>query len=329
MSRFRNICFTLNNPSKHNGIDLWHKLAKECSYYVIGFEIGKKCGTPHWQGYAELKTQTLATVVLRWCDGWHVERRKKKAIDAAGYCKKDGKYVEEGTISKQGERTDIAYIREVAMTEGLKKVSEICDNMQQYRLAEVYLNFHAKPRDPNVPIEVIYITGHSGSGKSRLAYQMLEGKSYYVKDEGPWWTGYNGEEYVLLDDFRDSWMTHNQFIKLCDRYPMRVRVHGGLTEMRARVLIFTSLLPLASLYARAADEPRAQILRRVTKLIDLDAEGVTSPQTSVEVNDSEVTEYSEVGVILGPTSCEQNVGERVDDGDWLWGDVTPPASWTS
>jgi len=235
---------------------------------------------------------------------------------------KDGKYVEEGTISHAGERTDITRIREIALTEGLKKVSEICDNMQQYRLAEVYLNFHAQPRDPNTPVEVIYITGHSGVGKSRLAYEMLKDKQYYVKDEGPWWTGYNGEPWILMDDFRDSWMPHNQFIKLCDRYPMKVRVHGGLTEMRATGLIITSVLPLASLYARVPEEPRAQIVRRVTKLIDLDAGGlhIPPPLASGATTPDTVQDYSEVGVILDPTTCERNVGWTIDSGDWLGGD---------
>jgi len=318
MSRLRNICFTLNNPSKHNGLDLWHKLANECSYYVIGYEIGEQ-GTHHWQGYAELNKQTSRALVLRWCEGWHIEPRKaKSAKKAADYCKKDGKYVEEGTISKAGERTDISLIKQIALEEGLKGVLGVCENYQQFKLAEVYLNFNAKGRNPDEPIEVIYITGASGSGKSRLAYSMLKGKQYYVKDEGPWWTGYNGEPWVLLDDFRDNWMTHNQFIKLCDRYPMKVRVHGSLTEMKATGIIITSLLPLTSLYARVPEEPRTQILRRVTKLIDLDAEGVTIPPSIA--SDAAVQDCSEVGVILGPTTCERNVGWTIDEGDWLGGD---------
>lgn len=165
-------------------------------------------------------------------------------------------------------------------------------------------------RNPETETEVTFITGPSGCGKSRLAFEMLKGKQYYVKDEGPWWTGYNGEDYVLLDDFRSSWMTHNQFIKLIDRYPMRVRVHGGLTEMRATKFIITSVFPLECLYACVPGEPKAQISRRVKKIITLDSPGDVNPRAS-EAACIESTKCSEVGVILSPTSSEYEYGSDV------------------
>lgn len=314
--RVRNICFTLNHPVRNGGLKLWHDLESISSYYVIGYERGKN-GTDHWQGYAELVNQMAFEKVCRM-GSWHIEMRKGTAKQAANYCKKDGEYVEWGVISNQGGRTDIVALKELTLTHGLAEVAKQATSYQEYRLAEIYYNYHAPPRDPMKETEVIFITGPSGAGKSKLAYEMLKDKSYYVKDEGPWWTGYNGEPWVLLDDFRSSWMTHNQFIKLLDRYPMRVRVHGGLTEMRATGFIITSCLPLESLYSSTPDEPRAQILRRVKKIITVALPEVDRPPASAAANFSEDgIEYSEVGVILHPTSSEhQNADDITNVGDY-------------
>lgn len=310
MSRYRNFCFTLNNPDANGGAGIREKLDKLCNYYVIGEETGAE-GTFHWQGYAELKRQTLAKSVHSW-GGWHCEARKGTAAQAANYCKKDGKFTEVGTISAPGTRTDIMRLKELAMNRGLAAVAAEADSMQQFRLCEVYMNYHMPARDPNVEIDVIYIWGPSGVGKSRKAYELIADKPYYVKDEGPWWTGYNGEQTVLMDDFRDSWMTHNQFIKLIDRYPMRVKIHGGLTQMRATRFIITSVFPPDRLYASVPEEPRMQVLRRINNIYNMSgALGVDS-----KVDDSEVTPCSEVGVILCPTSSEIFSERNIGDLNW-------------
>lgn len=307
--RYRAICWTLNNPDDdERGIKLLEMLYKHCSYFVYGKEVAPTTKTPHWQGYCELEKQMAAEAVNKW-GKWHVEPRRGSAEKAIAYCKKEGDFVEFGNPKKQGKRNDIIELKELAMTKGLAAVAEAADSLQQFRLCEIYLNYHAPARDPNVEPNVTYITGPSGCGKSRLAYDILSDKNYYVKDETPWWTGYNGEEWVIMDDFRDSWMTHNMFIRLIDRYPMRVKIHGGLTQLRATNWILTSVIPPDRLYAHVPDEPRAQISRRIQKIITLAGGTAARPEDGITIG------YSEVGVILSPTSSEpefeyeDNIGE--------------------
>lgn len=283
------------------------ELKKIASYFVIGNEVAPSTGTRHWQGYVELKDQVAITTINKMAK-WHTEARKSKDPQMAiKYCKKDGDIVcEYGAVKCPGKRTDIDRLRELGVSEGLGAVAAEATSMQQYRLVEVYLNFHAPARDPSVSPNVTWIWGESGCGKSRYAFDLLKDKKYYVKDAGEWWTGYDGEEWVLMDDFRDSWMPHNMFIKILDRYPMKVRVHGGLTQLRAVNWVITSVLRPETIYAQCHTEPRAQIMRRITNIIHL-PHGAQGPAT-VEVD----TQYSEVGVIIDPTLEPRNVGMRID-----------------
>jgi len=288
MPRYRNFCFTLNNPADHNGDALLAILADVCSYYVIGQEVGAS-GTPHWQGYAELKKQTSTSVVHSW-SAWHCEaRRAPKASDAANYCKKDGNIlIEAGVMSAPGKRTDIDDLHHIAIKEGMGAVSDAATSMQQFRLIETWMHYHGPKRNPDIDPEVIYIWGPSGAGKSRAAFELASIGRYYIKDEGPWWTGYDGESTVVMDDFRDSWMKLTEFIKLVDRYPMQVKVHGNLTQLRATRWILTSVHPPESLYQGTAGEPRAQVARRITKIIHI--AGPISSADAIE-NDPELDEY--------------------------------------
>lgn len=314
MSRYRNFVFTLNNPAVNcaDAETLIAKLKEVCSFFIIGDEVGAQ-GTPHWQGYCELKTQTSCTVVNKWAK-WHTETRRGTSKQARDYCAKEKILHEFGIMSAPGKRNDIAALKELALKEGLARVAEEATSMQQFKLCEVYMNYKSPPRDQSVEPDVTYITGPSGCGKSRLAYELLKGKQFYVKDETQWWTGYNGEEYVIMDDFRCSWMTHNMFIRLLDRYPMRVKVHGGLVQLRATHWILTSVIPPDQLYANVPEEPAAQVQRRIRKIITL-------PLAPEGPTDALSTHYSGVGVIVDPNPSEQDPDDNI--GDLIYEDKDP------
>ena len=104
MSRFRNVCVTFNNYPESFTPEVFNE---ECKYYVIGKEIGEK-GTKHLQCYMEFKKQKrLKSIQLLFKAKVHVEARKGTPQEASDYCKKDGDFIEHGTISAQGRRNDI------------------------------------------------------------------------------------------------------------------------------------------------------------------------------------------------------------------------------
>lgn len=107
MARYRNICFTINNPT---GTELqtlrdWEKVG----YYVSGNEIGEK-GTPHLQGYLEFTDKVSLSTIKQYIPRAHIEQRRGTQQQAIDYCKKDGDYTTYGTPKQQGARTDLESI---------------------------------------------------------------------------------------------------------------------------------------------------------------------------------------------------------------------------
>lgn len=77
------------------------------SYYIQARETGDS-GTPHLQCYIEFEKRVRFSQVKALLPGWHLERRRGTAAEAADYCRKGGDYTEQGAISRgQGHRSDL------------------------------------------------------------------------------------------------------------------------------------------------------------------------------------------------------------------------------
>jgi hypothetical protein len=105
--KYRNICFALNNYTEEN----YKKLLNNdlFKYVIIGKETGER-GTPHLQGYAELKKQMRLKAIMREIHPTHVEARFCSQEEANIYCKKENSWVEKGNKRHQGERNDLKEI---------------------------------------------------------------------------------------------------------------------------------------------------------------------------------------------------------------------------
>lgn len=123
-------------------------------------------------------------------------------------------------------------------------------------------------------IEVIFITGPSGIGKSKKAVEILLEKSYEYFDEinhsGQFWNGISEEcpGAAIYDDFRDSHLPASEFIKFIDYNKHNLNVKGGFIKNNYELIIITSIQHPQEIYSKLDDEPRQQWLRRI-KIIDL------------------------------------------------------------
>lgn len=89
MSRYRNWCFTINNPSeevieKHERI-VWRKRLKR---YVCQLEAGES-GTPHLQGYAKFRNALTMSALKALFGEGHYEVSKGTDEDNYNYCSKE------------------------------------------------------------------------------------------------------------------------------------------------------------------------------------------------------------------------------------------------
>lgn len=86
-------------------------------------------------------------------------------------------------------------------------------------------------------------TGRPGCGKTSSAIEYMEtqqGEHFeYSSPNKIWWTGYDGTQPVLFDDFHGNY-PFDEFKKLTDKYPHKVPVHNGMINFNASLLVITS-----------------------------------------------------------------------------------------
>lgn len=265
-TRARGWVFTINNWS----IDDVERLeAIECTYMVYGEETGES-GTPHLQGFVYYPRQISFTVVVRQLGGGdgraHVERLRGTPKQAADYCKKDGTYHERGTCPEQGRRNDIDTARDLIKAGGsIAQAAEVVRSYQALRFAILYRQLTLKPR--RWKPEVFWFWGRTGSGKTRLAWELLGDEAYAKTNSDDWFEGYDGQLCVIFDELREHTLPFAVVLGLLDRYPYRVKVKGGSSQFRARRIIVTSSVHPLDVWQRTTGEDRDQLTRRIDRLV--------------------------------------------------------------
>jgi hypothetical protein len=85
-------CFTLNNYTEENVLDLMVHLDSLRADFVIGFEVGAS-GTRHLQGCIQRPGKWRPLPLLKGCLGRaHFEKCKGSWLQNVQYCTKDGSY---------------------------------------------------------------------------------------------------------------------------------------------------------------------------------------------------------------------------------------------
>lgn len=294
---------TLNNYDQ-TVIDAYQFFVKKhCTYAVSGAEIAPKTGTPHLQIYMEFKNAiTMINIQKKMGVKFWMAYSRGSPKAAAGYCKKgpgpfpdDIKYekffsrtmeepedwqqpFEYGIISQQGKRTDICHITE-KLVDGQITIAQVAQQhpseFVKYHKGFQALRSHLfEPRSLSSPPDVIVLHGPTGTGKSRdaLTKYWPELKHYVWSPNNngsnqSWWDGYDGEDYIILDEFRGN-MPWTMLLSLLDRNECRLPVKGGFVQCQASKFVITSPLPPQMWYKKDDRYDRFdQLTRRITNVI--------------------------------------------------------------
>lgn len=259
---YRRIAFTLNNYTEAE-YALCCSILEKQQYAIVAREVGEG-GTPHLQGYCELASQKrLSTLKNQWGDRYHFERAIADQESNIKYCSKDGNFIEFGQRRVAGERTDLDRTRREASDGGMRSVVRWA-NSQQIRVAEKYLSYCEEPRATKP--KVYWLWGPTGSGKSKKALELVGDDVFWKSDSSSWFDGYDGHEYAVLDDFRDTWMSFSDFLTLLDRYERRVPFKGGFRQWKPNVIVITSSFSPKDVYLDIR-ENKKQLLRRIDECI--------------------------------------------------------------
>lgn len=282
----RSYCFTWNNY-KQEDIDSLMKY--EHRYIVIGLEKAPETGTPHLQGYIEFTSPKRLTTLHKAYPKVHWEPRKGTAAQASEYCKKGEEYVEDGQISKQGQRTDLETVARMA----LDKTIPIEDITEQYpkqallytrRITELR---HASYTNRTKQPEITWLWGKTGVGKTRYAFDHHT--DVYIKDGTQWWNEYTQNEAIVIDDFDGKWPIRD-LLRLLDRYPYQGQTKGSYVKINSPYIYITCEHPPQHFWS---DDILAQILRRINesggKIEHIQINMKQDSETEVEGNTSAST----------------------------------------
>jgi len=284
--------FTWNNYNEQDLTICKAFFEEYCVYGVYAKEIGEG-GTPHLQGYFELKNKTTITgLKKKFTPKAHLEIAHGTADENTAYCvgpyeSKDGtkkkpfnaEHFIFGSPMVQGKRSDLDVVRAI-LAEGpshtLERVIDSGASYQGIRYAEKVLTYKEKKR--NWIPEIIWLYGETGVGKTETAYKLAEfmGEDPHTKvaSKGDqWWDGYDAHSFVIIDEFRTDWIPYNVLLALLDSKPFRLQIKGGHRQFLAKTIIITCpYAPSELIFPFEPDEEKKQLKRRISKTIQITGE---------------------------------------------------------
>lgn len=226
-------------------------------------ELGEG-GFLHWQvlvGFA--KKVRLRSVKRVFGDEIHAELSKSEK--AASYVWKDDTRVT-GTQFELGSKpfrrnsaTDWESVWSAAKSRDLEAIPAFT-RIQCFRSILSIASYYDKPVAIDRTVFVFW--GRTGTGKSRRAWEE-SGVDAYCKDpRSKFWCGYQGQENVILDEFRGG-IDISHILRWTDRYPVLVEIKGSSVPLYARTIWITSNLSPRMWYPEVDSDTIDALMRRL------------------------------------------------------------------
>lgn len=261
-TRKRSWFITINNPSADE-IDISRSLVNQAEYGIIGRETAPTTGTQHIHLYFRRKSAMTFSSVKNQLPRANIEPAKGNDSQCREYCSKEEVLYEQGEIAKPGKRTDLGKVMDLIQEDPkMSSIIEQVGSLQSIKTAEKILVYKEPKRSWKT--EVLWFYGDTGTGKSRLAYEMYP-EAYTAMDTGSWWEGYDAHDVVIIDDMRADFLKFNQLLKLFDRYPYRVQIKGGSRQFLARTIVVTSPYSPDEMFIDTKEDIN-QLLRRIADI---------------------------------------------------------------
>ena len=243
------------------------------TYIVYGRETAPTTGQKHYQGYFYLKNPRTLSSMVKEFKGAHFEPSKGTAAQNDKYCKKGEDWVVLGTIPNQGRRTDLDTVKadllEGKITADEAIIETSVDAAQKYgRVFDRYEGIYLKQKTRTEPPTVLWFYGKTGTGKSREAARIGDGKAYeWAFNDRDWQDNYKHQSVTILDDFRGQ-MPYNNLLRLLDRYGYDMSRRGvcPLKMTSETIIITSSLRPEECYKSLMHNDGIAQLLRRITEI---------------------------------------------------------------
>lgn len=230
-----------------------HMYAHFKNAYSIGDKLRKSCGNPHID-----PEQSSPKECINYVRKTGNERNIKKGIKQ----KTQLLLPDFGVEPHQGTLT-IKELREIDNSDDLP-------DWKQYNVWKQVRSEHKKTKvgEWHKTIDVFFIQGPSGVGKSKKAEEIVVEKGFdeydlIAHDDKGFWLNTDGTGAAIYDEFRDSQMPAHEFISFIDYNIHNLRVFGGSIKNKYELIVITTVQDIDTIYHNLQDEPRRQWLRRM------------------------------------------------------------------
>ena len=164
----------------------------------------------------------------------------KSCKDVICYCIKEGDYIANFDVEKYKQKKGKVTSETLQTYSAIEALDAGIINVNQLRNYN-YARGEALQPTGREPRCGFWFWGEPGVGKSWYAHHdVCEPSQIFVKNHLKWWDGYNGEEYVIIDDLGRSFTDWDEFKQWSDTYPIRGQIKGGVVALRYEKIIVTS-----------------------------------------------------------------------------------------
>lgn len=259
----KNWCFTIHDkednwPSDTMPIALWDPDVMK--FLVYQLEKAPTTGKLHVQGYVQLKKKARMSTVkgILHHDDAHLETSKGTPRQNLSYCTKAdtrllGPWEFGEKPTGQGARNDLLEVaKEIKEGKTKREVAEAhpAEVIKFSKGLEIYRHtIDSCPRWRNV--EVTYIWGPTGTGKTRSVWESVEDVTqiYKVESDGQWWDGYDSQDIILFDDYNSQVPIH-KWLTWLDGHPLQVPIKGAYVYAKWTKVFITSNVNPERLYMK-------------------------------------------------------------------------------
>lgn len=238
-------------------------------YSIVGKEICPKTKRPHLQCYVYYKNGKSFSKMKKLFPKAHIEYSKGTPVENRKYCSKDGVFTETGKLPKQGNRTDLEEIYDMAKKgESDTAIGEAFPGhyMKYYKAIDRVKFNYAQLDTKFENVQVHVLMGSPGVGKSRRAHEAFPDiYTVDVQKDKIWFDGYNGQQAILLDDYEGE-IDYRYLLRLLDGYKFAIPIKGGYVWKQWKHVYITTNIDPEYWYRNKDYDPLERRITSVEKL---------------------------------------------------------------
>lgn len=279
MPRFRNIVFTLNNPTDDETAQFRSYLTQQdareehyIQYIVLQTERGEN-NTIHYQGYIEFSRQRSQRQVKNVNQRMHFERRRGTQAQAIAYSQKEDTRVD-GLSGEAGtKKKPVKTFNEIALSiQNGATIDEIEDDapgsvlLNRNKIEDYFLKQKGKR---SWACKILIYVGPTRSGKSWWARQHEDNYVVPWPVGGRWWMpGYLGQYRFIMDEFRHQ-IKYDTLLQLFDRYEFTCESKGRNFHFCSKEIVVTTNIDPSNWYPNLSAEAKAPLQARINEFAEI------------------------------------------------------------